>query len=90
MTGIQPIDRYDSGCSSKEDIVQFVFHRAMEDCNRNSCSIAPVLESCVRQSVEHIWETAKLKSFIPLLSLSSVNECIRNGTCQETTALVAR
>ena len=67
---------------SQEDIVQLVFRTAMEDCDGGTCSIAPMLESCVRQTVDDLWDQTKLKTFVPLLAMRGVKDCIRNGTCQ--------
>jgi hypothetical protein len=66
----------------REDVVELVFRKALEDCDGGTCSIAPVLESCVRQVVDSLWDHTSLKTYVPLLAMRGVKECIANGTCE--------
>ena len=68
--------------STKEDVIQLVLRKSIEDCEGGTCSIASILESCVRQTVDGLWTSETLKNFVPLLAMKGVKQCIINGTCE--------
>ena len=72
----QPFDQ------AREDVIQRVLRTSMEDCDGGTCSIAPVLEACVRQTVDKLWRTETLKNFVPLLAMKGVKDCIARGSCE--------
>jgi hypothetical protein len=70
-----------------EDVVQTVWRAALDDCNGGTCAIAPILETCVRQTVDELWTRTNVKTFVPLLAIRGVKECIANGSCEPRPAV---
>jgi hypothetical protein len=80
-------DRFGQGDRTRDDVVQLVLRKAIEDCDGGTCSIAPVLETCVRQVVDSLWDDDAVKNFVPLLAMKGVKECIANGSYEQRPGL---
>ena len=65
---------------SKQAVIARVRREAAEECEPDTCSIAPMLDDCVASAVASVWES-RVKAFVPLLALRHVRCCIRSGTC---------
>lgn len=65
---------------SLPDVIQIVAREAREECAGDCCAIASSLDSCVRQTVTRLW-AGRIRTFVPLLALRGVRECIRDGRC---------
>jgi hypothetical protein len=70
---------------ARQDVIDLVYRKSMEDCDGGSCSIAPILKSCVEQTVDKLWQDETLKNFVPLLAMKGVKDCIARGTCEPRT-----
>ena len=65
--------------SDAEAIVALVRREAEEECLDDQHS-PPVLDGCVRDAVEGLWDS-RIKTFVPLLALRRVRCCVRARTC---------
>jgi hypothetical protein len=63
-----------------EAIVKLVKREAAEECQPGHCPVAPVLDRCVRDAVDELWDS-RIRTFVPLLALRHVRSCIRSGAC---------
>lgn len=63
------------------EIERTVAELARDRCPKGACPIEPVLHSCVHESVSSIWRTSRITSYVPVLALKQVQDCIRAGTC---------
>ena len=66
--------------SDAEAIVALVKREAEEECLDDQLS-PPVLDGCVRDAVDGLWDS-RLKTFVPLLALRRVRCCVRARTCE--------
>lgn len=62
-----------------ESIVALVTREAAEEW-RDEQLPSPLLDHCVREAVDALWES-QVKTFVPLLALRRVRCCVRAGTC---------
>lgn len=63
-----------------DSVIAMVARAAREECHEGGCLIAPVLDRCAADAVTTYWD-ARIKTFVPLLALRHVRECIRVGSC---------
>jgi hypothetical protein len=61
-------------------VVSLVTRAARDECDAESCLIYPVLDRCAADAVSSVWDS-RVKTFVPLLALRRVRECIKAGTC---------
>ena len=61
-------------------VIELVGREAREECSDHACVLFPVLNDCVASAVQRFWGS-RIRTFIPLLALRDVRECIRNETC---------
>ncbi len=66
--------------SDAEAIVALVKREAEEECLDDQLS-PPVLDGCVRDAIEGLWDS-RIKTFVPLLALRRVRCCVRARTCE--------
>lgn len=71
---------------SMTDVIHRVVREAAEECSGETCPIAVVLDECARDAVAALWDSP-IKTFVPLLALRQVRECIHAGTCSPTRSL---
>ena len=77
------IDQVEGGGDlTKQDVIELVYRKSLEDCDGGTCSIAPILKSCVEQTVDSLWDDTTVKNFVPLLAMRGVKECIDRGSCE--------
>jgi hypothetical protein len=62
-----------------EAIVALVRREAAEECAAGACPVAPVLDRCVRDAVAELADS-RIQTFVPLLALRRVRDCIRAGS----------
>lgn len=62
------------------DVIQLVARQAGEEWAGDCCTITSSLDSCVHQTVTALWPS-RIRTFIPLLAMREVRECIRVGHC---------
>ncbi len=65
---------------SMEEVIRIVTREAKEECAGDCCTLAMSLDTCVHQSVAALWPS-RVRSFVPLLAIRGVRECIRQGRC---------
>lgn len=65
---------------------QMVQQLARESCPDGACPIEPVLKQCVHDVVCSLWQECRVTSYVPVLTLKRVQDCIRAGTCDLRTA----
>ena len=61
-------------------VIGTVGREAREECTEYACAIFPILDECVSRAVSSRWES-RIKTYVPLLALRDVRECIRAGHC---------
>ena len=59
-----------------------VQREARDRCPVGCCSLSAVLKPCVHHVVAELWQSSRITTFIPVLALRQVGDCIRAGTCQ--------
>lgn len=64
-----------------DPVVDQVLQAAIDECGPEGCLIYPVLEECARQGVDR-YANSRLLTFVPLLAVRHVRDCIRNGRCE--------
>ncbi len=76
------MSRYDApvDIGTREDALARVLAMALSVCGDASCSIQPVLDQCVAESVDRFWP-GSVRNYVPVLAFREVQECIRRGTC---------
>ncbi len=72
-----------------DSIVEIVMRAALEECAGGSCPISPILHPCAEQAVA-CYQNSRIRTFVPLLALRQVRDCIRVGACFELPARVQR
>ena len=65
-----------------ETLVARVVRAAREECMNETCLVHPVLERCASQAVRDYWDSPVM-TFVPLLALRRVRDCIRAGRCPD-------
>lgn len=68
---------------SMEEVIRSVTREAKEECDADCCALAGSLDTCARQTVAALWPS-RVRSFVPLLALRGVRECISAGRCPST------
>lgn len=63
-----------------EDTVRLVTRTARESCGGDCRPLSASLDACVEQVVTRLWQ-GRIRTFVPLLALRAVRECIRAGRC---------
>ena len=63
-------------------VVDIVTRAARDECAGESCLISPVLEQCAMDAVSAHWDS-RIKTFVPLLALRQVRDCIKAGACPD-------
>lgn len=71
----------DGADGARQEVIRRVLRAAIEDCEGDSCSIAWMLESCVETTVDQLWSETSVKTFVPLLAMRGVKDCIAAGEC---------
>ena len=59
------------------DAIDRVARLVADECSGDCCDLSPSLAMCVRDVVISRW----IKTYVPLLALDDVRECIRTGVC---------
>jgi hypothetical protein len=75
-------NRFETAPADISAVVGIVGREAREECSEYACQIFPILDECVAWAVNQHWQS-RVKSFVPLLALRSVRECIRAGECKD-------
>jgi hypothetical protein len=73
--------RFEHRDRSRLDIIQLVTTQAREECSGECCTLSASLDACVEQVVTALWPN-RIRTYVPLLALREVRECIRAGTCE--------
>ena len=68
--------------SKRAEIRARVMAVAQMACADASCPIEPMLEACVDWAVDRRWPSA-VDTFVPLLAVRDVQDCIRRGYCAD-------
>lgn len=63
------------------EAIDRVTRQIADECSGDCCDLAPSLATCVRDVVTSRWEASRIKTYVPLLALDDVRECIRTGVC---------
>jgi hypothetical protein len=69
-------------------LVTQVYELAMNECRDTSCPIEAQLWSCAVRAVSRFAEVP-VRTFVPLLALREVRECVRNGACPDLEGIEA-
>lgn len=64
-----------------EQLNQRALRFAREECPVGACPIEPELIRCVDESVSLVARGTRVDTFIPVLAMKRVRECIAVGTC---------
>lgn len=54
---------------------------AREECHEGACPIESELISCVQQSVKEASTGTTILTYVPVLAMRRVRECIKAGSC---------
>lgn len=65
---------------SMHDVIRLVVREASADCTGDCCALASQLDRCAQQEVRRLWRS-RIKTFVPLLALRGVQDCVRRGYC---------
>ena len=76
------IGEYGQPLSHADRLVTQVYELAMNECRETSCPIEAQLWSCAAWAVSRFTEVP-VRTFVPLLALREVRECVRNGACPD-------
>lgn|GEM_PF-2927040 len=63
-----------------DDVRARVLAMATQICGDSSCPIQQVLSQCVDDAIAVHWQ-GRVKTFVPLLAVRDVQECIHQGYC---------
>lgn len=72
-----------------DQLVSQIRRAALEECEATSCPIHPVLDLCASTAVAR-YQNSRIKTFVPLLALRQVRDCIRQGSCPDLSDLTSR
>ena len=61
-------------------LVAMVQRAALEECAEGQCPISPVLQQRTEQAIVQ-FRFSRVRTFVPLLALRQVRDCIRVGAC---------
>lgn len=62
------------------DLMERIRGQAGEVCPPGCCPLEPMLDDCIHQAIEEIWDS-RIRAFVPLLVLRQVMSCIESGSC---------
>ncbi len=71
---------FERGADDLSELVTRVVRAAREECADGECLVHSVLEDCAATAVRQYWDSP-VKTFVPLLALRQVRDCIRAGKC---------
>jgi len=66
---------------SMEDVSRNVAREAKEECTGDCCTLTGSLDTFARQMVFEPWPS-RVRSFVPLLTIGDVCQCIPAATCE--------
>ncbi len=80
MTLTRPDTSYDRDLDHLEAVWR-VSRLIAEEYSGDCCALASSLEACVHGVVASLWSASRVRTYVPLLALREVRECIRTGAC---------
>ncbi len=69
------------GDPERAEAIDRVWRLIAEECSGDCCALASSLDECVQGVVASLWNASRVRTYVPLLALREVRECIRNGAC---------
>ena len=66
----------------REQLFRQTRRAAREECVSGSCSIYPIIDLCALDAVE-TYQDSRIKTFVPLLAVRQVRDCIHADACPD-------